>query len=39
MQYNPQIKATALNIAALDKLLAIVVKVNCSFSVVNKTSL
>jgi len=32
--HNPQIKATALNIAAVYKLLAVVVKINCSLSVV-----
>ena len=31
---NTQIKATALKVAAFDKLLALVVKVNCSLNVV-----
>jgi hypothetical protein len=33
-QPNPQIKATALNVAVLYKLLVLVVKVNCSLNVV-----
>jgi hypothetical protein len=33
---NPQIKATSLKVAAFDKLLALVVKVNYSLNVVNK---
>ncbi len=36
--YNPQIKATALKVAAFDRLLVLVVKANCSLNVVNKTS-
>jgi hypothetical protein len=36
MAYNQQLKATALNVAAFDKLLAFVVKVNCSLSIVKK---
>lgn len=39
MWYNQQIKATALKVAAFDKLLALVVKVNCSLNVVDKISL
>jgi len=37
-QYNQQIKATALKILAFGKLLALVVKANCSLNVVDKTS-
>jgi hypothetical protein len=36
---NPQIKATALKVAALYKLFGLVVKVNCFLSLVNKTNL
>lgn len=36
--HNPQIKATALKMAAYYKLLALVVKENCSLNVANKTN-
>jgi len=39
MRYNQQLKATALNVAAFYKLLAFVVKVNCSLSLVSKINL
>ncbi len=39
MKYNPQLKATALNVAAFDRFSAFVVKVNCSVNFVNKINL